>query len=350
MVSFIIDSQLELIMKFRTLITTAAAITTITSTAVQAEEINVYSYRQPELIKPLFDAFTKETGININIAFLKKGLVEKLVAEGTRSPADLVVTVDISRLTAVVNAGVTQPVVSEIINKNIPGEFRDPSGHWFGLTSRARIIYASKERVPDGEVTTYEDLVSTKWKGRLCTRAGTNAYNLALTSSMIAHHGEDETKKWLRGLKKNLARKPSGNDRAQVKAIWAGECDISIGNTYYMKKLLSKKESRAWAESVRIIFPKFENGGTHVNLSGVALTKAAPNKENAIKLMEWLTNETAQEIYAEKNGEYPLRPGSNPSKLVSSWGKLVPDSIPLIQIAKLRPKSLKITEEVGFDQ
>ena len=328
---------------FRSL-TTIATILTLTGTAVQSNEINVYSYRQPELIKPLFDAFSKETGIDINIAFLKKGLVEKLLAEGDRSPADLVVTVDISRLNSVVEAGVTQSVSSEIINKNIPSKFRDPDGYWFGLTSRARIIYASRDRVSDGEVTTYEDLASPKWKGRICTRAGTNSYNLALTSSMIAHHGEAEAKKWLHSLKKNLARKPSGNDRAQVKAIWAGECDISIGNTYYMKKLLSNKDQRAWAESVRIIFPKFENGGTHVNLSGIALTKAAPNKDNAIKLMEWLTGEDAQEIYAEKNGEYPLRPGSNPSKLVSSWGKLTPDTIPLINVLKLRPDSLRITE------
>lgn len=334
---------------FRSL-TTIATILTLTGTAVQSDEINVYSYRQPELIKPLFDAFSKETGIDINIAFLRKGLVEKLLAEGSRSPADLVVTVDISRLNSVVEAGVTQSVSSEIINKNIPSKFRDPDGYWFGLTSRARIIYASRDRVSDGEVTTYEDLASPKWKGRICTRAGTNSYNLALTSSMIAHHGEAEAKKWLHSLKKNLARKPSGNDRAQVKSIWAGECDISIGNTYYMKKLLSNKDQRAWAESVRIIFPKFENGGTHVNISGIALTKAAPNKDNAIKLMEWLTGEDAQEIYAEKNGEYPLRPGSKPSKLVSSWGKLTPDTIPLITLAKLRPDSLRITEEVGFDE
>lgn len=334
---------------FRSL-ATIVTILTLTGTALQSDEINVYSYRQPELIKPLFDAFSKETGIEINIAFLKKGLVEKLLAEGDRSPADLVVTVDISRLNSVVEAGVTQSVSSEIINKNIPSKFRDPDGYWFGLTSRARIIYASRDRVSDGEVTTYEDLASPKWKGRICTRAGTNSYNLALTSSMIAHHGEAEAKKWLHSLKKNLARKPSGNDRAQVKSIWAGECDISIGNTYYMKKLLSNKDQRAWAESVRIIFPKFENGGTHVNISGIALTKAAPNKDNAIKLMEWLTGEDAQEIYAEKNGEYPLRPGSKPSKLVSSWGKLTPDTIPLITLAKLRPDSLRITEEVGFDE
>lgn len=315
-----------------------------------AEEVNVYSYRQPELINPLFDAFTAETGIKVNTAFIKKGLVEKLIAEGKRSPADLVMTVDISRLNGVVKAGVTQAVESETLAENIPAEFRDPDGHWFGLTSRARIVYASKDRVKEGEITTYEDLADPKWKGRICIRSGTNAYNLALTSAVIAHHGEDATKSWLEGVKANLARKPSGNDRAQVKAIYAGECDISIGNTYYMKKMLEDPEQVPWAQSVRIEFPKFENGGTHVNLSGVAMTKAAPNKENAVKLMEWLSSSTAQEVYAQTNGEYPVDPNAAASELVASWGTFEPDNIPLIDIANLRNSALKLTEIVNFDE
>ncbi|MCP5076192.1 MAG: Fe(3+) ABC transporter substrate-binding protein [Rhodobacteraceae bacterium] len=327
----------------------AALAVTLAAPAV-ADEVNIYSYRQPELVKPLFDKFTAETGIDVNVVFLKKGLIEKLQAEGSRSPADLVLTVDISRLNGIVAAGVTQPVTSETLSANIPAEFRDPAGHWFGLTSRARVVYASKDRVADGEVTTYEDLASDKWKGRICIRSGTNAYNLALTSAVIAHHGEDGAKSWLEGVKGNLARKPQGNDRAQVKAIWAGECDIAIGNTYYMKKMLENEDQLAWAESVNIVFPKFENGGTHVNLSGVALTKAAPHKENAIKLIEWLSSGTAQEIYAEQNGEYPLMAGTEPSELVASWGNLIPDSLPLIDIAKMRPASLKLVEEVNFDE
>jgi iron(III) transport system substrate-binding protein len=334
---------------YRTLFTAFCA-ASILGTTAQADEITVYSYRQPELIKPLFDAFTAQTNIDVNVSFLKKGMVEKLQAEGDRSPADLIMTVDISRLNGVVEAGVTQPVTSDVINANIPAEFRDPDGQWFGLTSRARIVYASKDRVKDGEVTTYEDLASDKWKGRICIRSGTNAYNLALTSAVIAHHGEDVAKGWLEGVKANLARKPSGNDRAQVKAIHAGECDISVGNTYYMKKMLENEEQVAWADSVRIVFPKFANGGTHVNLSGMALTKAAPNKENAIKLMEWLTGDEAQAIYAEQNGEYPLKPGAETSELVKSWGELSADDKALIEIAKLRPASLKLTEQVAFDE
>lgn len=326
-----------------------AAIAASVAAPVLADEVTVYSYRQPELVKPLFDGFTSETGIKVNVAFLAKGMVEKLLAEGSRSPADLVFTVDISRLNGVVEAGVTQPVTSDVLTANIPAEFRDPDGNWFGLTSRARVVYASKERVKAGEVTTYEDLADPKWKGRICIRSGTNAYNLALTSAVIAHHGEEGATDWLKGVKENLARKPSGNDRAQVKAIWSGECDISIGNTYYMKKMVENDEQKAWADSVNIVFPKFANGGTHVNLSGMALTKAAPNKENAIKLMEWLSSDTAQEIYAEQNGEYPLKPGTKASELVASWGSFTPDDKPLIDIAKLRPASLKLIEIVDFD-
>lgn len=331
--------------------------TTIFATAIAAiaiptlaDEVNVYSSRQPYLVKPLFDAFTSETGIKVNVSFLKKGMIEKLKAEGDRSPADLVMTTDISRLNGVVEAGVTQPVTSDTLSANIPAEFRDPDGQWFGLTSRARVVYASKDRVNDGDVTTYEDLADPKWKGRICIRSGTNAYNLALTSAMIAHHGEDGAKGWLEGLKANLARKPSGNDRAQIKAVFAGVCDVSIGNTYYMKKMLDDPDQLAWANSVNIMFPTFEGGGTHVNLSGMALTKAAHNKDSAIKLMEWLSSATAQKIYAKTNGEYPIKPGTKPSDLVAGWGAFTADTKPLIEIAKLRGASLKLIEIVNFDE
>ncbi|WP_039019165.1 Fe(3+) ABC transporter substrate-binding protein [Halocynthiibacter namhaensis] len=314
-----------------------------------AEEVNIYSYRQPELIAPLTDAFTAETGIDVNVVHLSKGMVERLEAEGDRSPADLVFTVDISRLNAVVDAGLTQAVESEAMNANVPEIYRDPAGHWFGLTTRARIVYASRDRVADGEVTTYEDLTDPKWAGRICTRSGTNAYNVALTSAVLAHHGEEETRAWLEGVKGNLARAPEGNDRAQVKAIWAGECDISLGNTYYMGKMLSNEEQREWADSVRIIFPTFENGGTHVNVSGVAMTKSAPNHDNALKMMEFLTSPAAQEIYAEANYEYPIAAGTEAAELVAGWGEFTADDVNLMEIAKLRGDALRLTEEVDFD-
>jgi len=317
---------------------------------ILADEVNVYSSRQPFLVAPLFDAFTKETGIDVNVSFLKKGIIEKLTAEGKRSPADLVLTTDISRLNGIVEAGVTQAVDGVTLNANIPAAYRDPLGQWFGLTARARVVYASKARVKDGEVTTYENLTDPKWRGRICIRSGTNAYNLALTSAMIAHHGEDGAKTWLQGIKANLARRPSGNDRAQIKAIFAGQCDISIGNTYYMKQMLDNPDQVAWADSVRIVFPSFEGGGTHVNISGMALTRAAHHKDAAIKLMEWLSSGKAQEIYAKVNGEYPLKPGTKASDLVASWGAFTADTKPLIEIAKLRGASLKLTEQVNFDE
>lgn len=314
-----------------------------------AEEVNVYSHRQPELVQPLFDAFTAETGITVNVAFLDKGLVEKLQAEGDRSPADVVLTVDIARLQQVVDAGVTQPVEDPVLTANIPAEFRDPAGHWFGLTTRARVVYASKDRVKDGEVTTYEDLADPKWAGRICSRPGTHDYNLGLMAAMIAHHDEAFARDWATGLRANLAHKPEGNDRAQVKSIWAGECDISIGNTYYMGEMLADPEQKAWAESVRIVFPAFENGGTHMNVSGMALTRSAPNKDAALKLMEFLASDKAQAIYAATNHEFPVKPGVELSDLVKSWGSFTPDTLNLTDLARLRPAALKLMEEVNFD-
>jgi iron(III) transport system substrate-binding protein len=319
------------------------------STPVFAEEINIYSHRQPELIQPLIDAFTAETGIAVNVAFVDKGMAERLQAEGDRSPADLVLTVDIARLKQVVEAGVTQPVQSDVLEANIPDTLRDPGDQWFGLTSRARIVYASKDRVAPGEVTTYEDLASDKWKGRICTRSGLHDYNIALLGAVIVHHGEEAATKWAEGLKANLARKPDGGDRDQVKAIAAGECDIALGNTYYIGQMLADPEQAPAAEAVNIVFPTFEGGGTHLNISGIAMTKSAPNRENALKLMEWLSGDEAQRIYAETNHEFPVKPGVAKSALVESWGDFTPDPTPLAEISAARAAALKIMESVNFD-
>lgn len=312
-------------------------------------DVNVYTTRQPELIQPVIDAFTAETGIAVNLAFVEEGIVERLTAEGERSPADLVMTVDIANLKQIVDAGVTQPVDSAVLEEAVPAELRDPNGLWFALTSRARVVYASQERVAEGEVTTYEDLADPKWQGRICTRSGTHNYNLALLSAMIAHHGEDYAREWAAGVKANLAKKPEGGDRDQVLSIWQGECDISLGNTYYMGQMLKSDEQREAAESVRIEFPVFENGGTHVNVSGIAMTTSAPNKEEALQLMEFLVSPEAQAIYAEENNEYPVRPGAELSELVASWGPVTPDTIGLTEVAGNRAAALRIMEEVNFD-
>ncbi len=319
------------------------------TTPLLAQEINVYSHRQPELIQPLVDAFTTETGIAVNVAFVEKGMVERLEAEGDRSPADLVLTVDIARLLQIAEAGVLQPVQSDLLEANIPAEFRDPGDLWFGLTTRARIVYASKDRVAPGDVTTYEDLADPKWQGRICTRSGLHDYNIALLGAMITHHDEAYATTWAEALKANLARKPEGGDRDQVKAIAAGECDIALGNTYYMGQMLADPEQKTWAEAVTITFPVFEGSGTHLNISGIAMTKSAPNRDNALKFMEWLAGDTAQKIYAEINHEFPVKPGVPKSELVASWGEFTPDATPLADIAATRPAALKIMETVDFD-
>ncbi|MBL3586131.1 Fe(3+) ABC transporter substrate-binding protein [Rhodovulum sulfidophilum] len=334
-------------MTLRTALAATAAAATLAPTA-QAD-VNIYSYRQPELIQPILDAFTEDTGIATNIAFLNKGLVERLQAEGARSPADIILTVDVARLAAAVDAGVTQAVDSDTLVEKIPAAFRDADNHWFGVTTRARIVYAAKDRVDPSEITTYEELADPKWKGRICTRSGTHAYTLALVAAMIHHHGEEAAKTWLEGVKANLARKPQGNDRAQVKAIWAGECDLSLGNTYYMGQMLKDPEQEAWAKSVNVLFPVFDGGGTHVNISGIAMTKAAPNREEALQFMEYLTSDHAQEIYAEVNYEYPVVPGTEPSDLVKSWGSFTADDVNLIALSRDRAAALRLVEEVDFD-
>ncbi len=326
-----------------------AIIATLIGTSVAAQEVNIYSSRQPELIDPILDAFTAETGITVNTVFLKQGMLERLRAEGRRSPADIILTTDIANLNAAQQAGVTQAVNSEIINTTIPASYRDPDGYWFGLTSRARIIYASKDRVSLGEITSYEQLADPIWQGRICTRSGLHDYNIALVAAYLTHYSEPETIAWLTAVKANLARRPQGNDRAQVKAIWAGECDIALGYTYYMGKMLSDPEQTAWADSVNLIFPTLAGVGTHINISGMAMTAAAPNPENALKLMEFLVSNTAQSLYAEVNYEYPLRSDTPASDLVAGWGEFTPDPTPLIDIARLRGRALQIIEIVDFD-
>ena len=328
----------------------ATALSTFASTAF-AETVNIYSYRQPDLIKPLLDVFTKETGIKTEVQFLKKGMIEKLEAEGVNSPADVILTVDIGRLSGIVSKGLSQPVTSEAINSNIPENFRGKAGDWFGLTIRGRVVYASKERVAQNDLT-YEDLASPEWKGRICTRSGQHAYNVALFASMIANKGEEYTEKWLGDVKNNLARKPDGNDRAQAKAIFSGECDLGIGNTYYMGLMQNNEknpEQKEWAKSIKVIFPNSNDRGTHVNVSGMALAKHSPNKESAIKLMEFLASGTAQEIYAEQVYEYPVKPGAKPSATVAGFGDIKPDTLGLDAIAKLRKAASQLVDKVGYD-
>lgn len=320
--------------------------------AAQADEVvNIYSYRQPALIQPTLDAFTAETGIKTEILFLDKGLEDRIAAEGTNSPADVILTVDIARLTAVKDKGVTQALDDEVVNANLPAEYRDPEGHWFGVTKRARVLYASKDRVGD-EPITYAELADPKWKGKICMRSGQHDYNLALISSAIAHWGEEKTEEWLTGVRNNLARKPDGGDRPQAKAVMAGECDIALGNTYYVGLMQTNDkdpEEKEWAAAIKVVFPTFDNGGTHVNVSGVALAKHSPNRDNAVKLIQFLSSPQAQEIQAQEAYEYPVQPGLALSPVVESFGTLNADTLPLAEIAKNRKAASEMVDRVGVD-
>jgi iron(III) transport system substrate-binding protein len=324
----------------------------LATSALADGTVNVYSYRQPELIKPLLDAFTADSGIKTNVLFLDKGLEEKIAEEGANSPADVILTVDIGRLQAAEDKGVTQPLASEVINKDIPAQYRDPEGNWFGVTTRARVVYASKERVKQDAIT-YEELADPKWKGKICTRSGQHVYTIGLIASMIAHHGPEKTEEWLKGVKANLARKPDGGDREQAKAIFAGECDLALGNTYYVGQMQTNEknpEQKEWAASIKVLFPNADDRGTHVNISGMALAKNSPNKENAVKLMEFLASDKGQTLYGEQVFEYPVEPGIEPSEIVKGWGTLKPDALPLADIAKNRKTASELVDKIGFDE
>ena len=325
--------------------------TTAISPAEAADVVNIYSYRQPDLIQPMLDAFTAETGIRTQVIFAEKGLEERIRAEGANSPADVILTVDISRLAAAKDVGVTQSVDDAAVTANIPPQYRDEAGHWFGLTMRSRVIYASRERVAQDAIT-YEELADPKWKSRICTRSGQHAYNIGLFSSMVAHHGQEWAENWLRGVKDNLAVKPTGNDRAQAKAVYAGQCDIALGNTYYVALMrINEKEpeQKIWAESIKVLFPNAADRGSHVNISGMALAANAPHRETALKLMAFLASDAAQKLYAETNHEYPVKAGVPVSEMVASFGQLNPDPLPLSEIAKNRRIASEVVDRVGYN-
>ncbi|WP_440877569.1 extracellular solute-binding protein [Thalassotalea sp. PLHSN55] len=315
--------------------------------SAQAAEVNVYSYRQPFLVKPLFDQFTEQTGIKVNVVFAKKGMAERLAREGKYSPADLLLTTDISRLIELQDKSLLQSYTDSAINTAVPAQYRAEDDTWFGLTLRVRNIYTAK-RLGDIAVN-YEDLANKEYQGRICTRSGKHPYNVALVASLIAEHGEAKTLTWLTAVKANLARKPQGNDRGQVQAIHQNLCDVSLGNSYYFGKMLSDEKQKVWADAVNITFPNQNNRGAHVNISGMAMAKHAPNADNAKALMKFLVSKPAQQLYAETNMEYPVRADVKPSTLVASWGEFKADAVALTDIAKHRAAALKLIDQAKFD-
>ncbi|WP_112664309.1 Fe(3+) ABC transporter substrate-binding protein [Microvirga flavescens] len=313
--------------------------------------VNVYTNREPGLYSATLDDFTKATGIKVNAIFSEQGLSERIKAEGENSPADVLITVDIGRLQEALDLGITQPLKSQALEAAIPAQLRDPEGRWFALSMRARAVYASKDRVKDTAIT-YEDLADPKWKGKLCTRSFQHQYNLALTAAMIIKNGEAKTEEWLKGIKANLAKKPSGGDRDVAKDIMAGVCDIGLGNTYYVGLMTNgtNPDQKKWAEAIHVILPTFQNGGTHVNVSGIALMKHAPNKANAVKLMEYMTSPEAQHVFADVNYEYPVRAGVAVNPLVKSFGDLKRDTMSMSDIGKARAKASELVDKVGVDR
>ena len=319
---------------------------------LNAKEINIYSHRQPFLINPFLELFTEETGIKTNVVYSKKGLAQRLKAEGENSPADVILTVDIGRLYVYDDLNLLAPLNSKKLINNIPDYLRSPENTWFGLSKRARVIVVHKTKIMEDEITKIEDLADSKWKGKICSRPGSHVYNRGIMASVLAALGKEEAEIWAKGMVENFARRPQGNDRAQVKAIYEGECQIALINNYYFGKLKFSEdpEQRKWAESVRLVFPNQAEGdrGAHVNISGGGVAKFSKNKVEAQKLLEFLTSEKAQKLYGEINFEYPANLKIEPSEELKNWGNFREDTLPIIKIAELAPESQKIIDRVGW--
>jgi iron(III) transport system substrate-binding protein len=320
------------------------------SSATSAETINIYSHRQPFLINPFVKAFERETGVKANIIYSTKGLAQRMLAEGKRSPADVVLTVDISRLHVYVDKNLLLPIYSKKLFNNIPAYLRGPKNDWFGFSKRARILAVNINRVGMDKIKKIEDLANPIWRGRICTRPGSHVYNRGLLASIIAHNGAAAAQKWAQGLVDNLAQRPQGNDRTQVKAIYQGVCDIAIINSYYFGKLRNSiiAEQRDWTKDVRIVFTNQEGRGNHVNISGGGIAKYSKNKKLAIKFLEFLSEDNAQRLFTKINFEFPANPNIPYSKELLSWGTFSEDNLPINNIAQLAPMAQRIIDRVGW--
>lgn len=315
-----------------------------------ANELNIYSHRQPFLIKPFLDAYTKKYGTKINVVYASKGLAQRLQAEGARSPADVILTVDIARLHVYADKDLLRQVQSETLVQNIPPHLRDPGNRWFAFSKRARVIAVSKKASDTAQIKRYEDLADAKWRGRICSRPGSHVYNRALVASVIHKLGAEKAEAWASGVMGNLARRPQGNDRAQVKAIYEGVCDIAIINNYYFGKLKysDKAAQKKWAGAVRLIFPNQDDRGTHINISGGGIAKHSKHVDEAVRFLEFLTSKVAQDLYGRINFEYPTNPQVPMSKELNSWGTFKEDTMPIARIAELAPQAQKVIDKVGW--
>ncbi|MCD0188561.1 extracellular solute-binding protein [Acinetobacter sp. PW68] len=320
------------------------------ASVAQAAEVNLYTTREPVLIQTLLTEFTQKTGVKVNTVFIKDGLLERVKAEGRRSPADVMLTVDFGNLVDLVESGLTQRVSSKTLNSAIPANLRAANGHWYALSMRARAVYASKDRTPLNAIT-YEDLANPKWKNKICIRSGNHPYNTGLIAAYIAHHGEKQAETWLRGVKANLARPASGGDRDVARDILGKICDIGVANTYYVGTMRTgDAEQKRWGNAINVVLPRFKNGGTHVNVSGAVVSKHAPNRKEAVQLLEFLASDHAQAIYAQNGFEYPVKPGVKIDPIIASFGKLNIDSIRLSDIARHRKAANLLVDKVQFNR
>jgi iron(III) transport system substrate-binding protein len=316
-----------------------------------AQELNLYTTREPGLIKPLIDAFSTSAGVKVNSIFIKDGLAERVAAEGAKSPADVLMTVDFGNLVDLVEKGLTQPVTSAVLTQAVTANQRGPNGEWFTLSLRARVLYAAADL--DLSTFTYEALADPRWKGKLCIRAGQHPYNTAMIAAHIAHHGEAKTEAWLRGMKANLGRAATGGDRDVARDIMGGICEVGIGNSYYvglMRSGAGGPDQMKWGSAIKVLLPTFQGGGTHVNTSGASVARHAPNRAAAVKFLEYLVSDEAQRIYAEANYEYPVKAGAKIHPLIAALGTLKVDALPLTDIARHRVAASKLVDKVAFDR
>ncbi|MCF2946711.1 Fe(3+) ABC transporter substrate-binding protein [Paraglaciecola aquimarina] len=335
----------------KNILSIVALVGTFVSPLVMAEQVNLYSARKEALIKPLLDQFTQQTGISVNLVTGKAdNLITRLKSEGKYSPADLLLTTDVGRLYRAKQQGLTQAISTSSVSQTVPANFQDEESHWIGLSLRARPIMVSKDRVAANAVTSLEDLTDPSWKGRICIRSSSNIYNQSMVASLIAQLGEEQAQAWVDGFVKNFARPPQGGDRDQIKAVAAGQCDLAIANTYYLAGMLSSddKTQQAQAKQVKVVWPNQQDRGAHVNISGVAMAKNAPNKDAARKLVDFLLSSESQVWYANTNHEYPVLPNVKWSDLLTSFGQYKAEQVPLSQLGELNASAVRIMDRAGW--
>ena len=339
----------------RHLLATAALLGIVGAAALpsagQASEVNVYSSRHYDVDKQLFDAFKAATGINVRVISANaEQLIERIKREGASSPADVMITVDIGNLHRARSEDLFQGVKSAELEKTIPANLRDPEGHWFGLSMRARVFVYDKTKIDPKLIRTYADLARPELKGKVLIRSSTNVYNQSLVAALIHAWGTEKTEAWARGLVANMARPPKGGDTDQIKAVAAGEGAVSVNNTYYFGRLLAsdKPEDKAVVANLAVAFPDQDGKGTHVNISGIGVLKHAPNRDNAVKLIEFLASAEAQKLFAEGNFEYPVRAGVPAHPVIAAWGEFKADKVSLAEVGRNTPEALRLMDRAGW--